>query len=128
MSLSDIISKLLNAEKGMNDPLNLSDNMSVSLVRYLELTNPTGGEAYEIDTDYIPVTWSKSSLMSSVDIFISINGGSSWITLGTGVTGTSRNYILDDYSGSLSPSSNCKIKVKNHSGSEESISGTFQIF
>ncbi|MBS1561834.1 MAG: hypothetical protein JSS89_09530 [Bacteroidetes bacterium] len=92
---------------------------SVSLP--LSLTAPTGGERIAGGSKYT-VRWTKTAAVGNCDLFYSTNGGSSWESITTGVTGASFEWDVPSV-----VTDNAVVRVRQSTGSIESVGGTFSI-
>ena len=68
---------------------------AAATVEYLNLTSPDGGESWLAGSSK-NITW-NSSLVSNVDLYYSLDGGSTWNSIATGVTASaqSQNWDID---------------------------------
>ena len=76
----------------------------------ITVTSPNGGEVF-LGLTTQTITWSNLPAASGFyTVQYSLNGGSSWTTLATGITGNSYAWTLPN-----SPSNTCKVKVIDYS-------------
>jgi len=92
-----------------NDPSNLTYNISVSLtVRApITVTTPAGGETWSQGTNN-SIKWGYTGAGSTVTLYYSTNGGTSWTSIGSQTTAQGTNTY--SWRVPVVSSTNCKIK------------------
>lgn len=91
----------------------------------LVLTSPNGGETWIIGDQY-SITWNTTGTVNTVDLYYSINGGSTWNMINDLITNTG-SYL---WTIPNTPSYNCKVKVvdsNNQSTVFDESNSTFTI-
>ena len=73
------------------------------------LTAPNGGENYNIACTTNYITWNTTTLYSTVNLYYSINNGSTYTAIATGISNTgSYQWTIPDF-----PSAQCLVKITN---------------
>ncbi len=90
--------------------LDVSDaNFSITPSNYITVTSPNGGEVYQ-GLSTTTITWTNTPEASGqYNIRYSVNGGTSWTTIATNVTGNAYVWNIPN-----NPSANCRIRVQDN--------------
>jgi len=97
--------------------LNTSEFSSNSLLLYLTVTSPNGGENWQVGSDH-NITWTSNGTSGNVQIEYSTNNGSSWadVIASTADDGTHSCTIPNE------PSDSCLVRVSDTAGSPTDVS------
>jgi len=96
-------------------------------VKYINLNSPNGNETWKIGSNQ-NITWSASSNINNVNIYLSTNNGNTWsILLANNIIASTGNYIWSNIGNY--PFSSCKIKVIDASNNNiaDSSDNSFKI-
>jgi hypothetical protein len=101
-------------ESDANFTINAAVSNSITVI------SPNGGESLQVGGIH-SITWNTTGTVGTIDIDYSINGGSSWTSLATGLSGNSYNWTIPN-----TPSSSCLVRATDGSVQDES-DATFSI-
>jgi Leucine-rich repeat (LRR) protein len=98
-----------------SNPVNVTIN---PLSPVLTVTSPNGGEDWKVDSTY-DITWTSPPASSNVKIEYSIDNGSNWLEIITGIPADALTYswIIPD-----TPSDSCLVRIIDTTGSPSDTS------
>lgn len=105
-------------------PSAVSDGLFTILAPSIQITSPAGGEVWKVGSNPI-LRWQSTALSKSVKIDLSTDGGATWVNIRihTPDDGRIRDWIVPN-----TPSTQCKIRITDTSGSPSALSnGLFTI-
>jgi hypothetical protein len=102
-------------------PLAVSNGYFTILTPTIQVTSPKGGESWKAGSNPV-LKWQSTALSKYVNIDLSTDGGTSWqqIVGNTSDDGMVRDWIVPNF-----PSTQCKIRITDISGSPSAVSNGY---